>query len=115
MSHPPIKIEQLEAQFLRLEKGGWRSAESIEDAQGVLFLCPECFATNGGPVGTHSVLCWFLGRGVPDSESPGPGRWEPVGTGLHDLTLRNGSSSIHLTGPGCGWHGFVRNGQVVSA
>ena len=21
-------------------------------------LCPKCFAENGGPVGTHSVICW---------------------------------------------------------
>jgi len=63
-------------------------------------------------IGTHMVLCWFRDRGVPDGETPGPGRWQVSGSGLGDLTL---APSVHLTGAGCGWHGFVRNGLVTSA
>jgi hypothetical protein len=43
---------------------------------------------------------------------PGPGRWTVSGTGLADLTL---APSIHLSGPGCGWHGFVTAGEVRNA
>lgn len=89
--------------------------DALSDAQGVLFLCPKCFVANGGPVGTHSVLCWFLGRGVLDTEEPKPGRWNALGTGLSDLTLQAGSSSILLTGEGCKWHGFIRGGEVTDA
>jgi hypothetical protein len=65
---------------------------------------------NNGPIGTHSVLCWFKGRGVPDDEFSGPGRWDVSGTGFEDLTL---IPSVHLTGEGCGWHGHVQNGEVT--
>lgn len=90
---------------------------TIEHAQGVLFLCPRCFTKNGGPVGTHSVLAWFAGRGVPDDAKPGPGRWIATGTSLGDLTL---SPSVDLTKDAAGnvvrpeeWHGFIRNGEVT--
>lgn len=80
-----------------------------------MFDCPKCTATNGGPVGTHKVLCWFRDRGVPDNEVPGPGRWWAAGTGYGDLTLTAPSSSILLPGPGgCLWHGYVTNGEVTS-
>lgn len=85
------------------------SPDSMADAQGVLFLCPVCYQANGGAVGTHSVLCWFRGRDVPDSETPGPGRWNASGATFDDLSL---SPSVHLSGAGCGWHGFVTNGEV---
>jgi hypothetical protein len=87
--------------------------ETLAEADGVMFLCPKCYAENGGPVGTHSVICWFAGR-VPDGVDPKPGRWTPTGTGLHDLTFvpsAGRSCSVLLLG-GCGWHGFVANGDV---
>lgn len=86
-------------------------ARSLEHAHGVSFLCPKCYRANGGARGVHSVLCWFRGR-VPDDVTPGPGRWDVAGTGLHDLTL---SPSIQLAGGGCDWHGFVRGGAIVDA
>jgi hypothetical protein len=87
--------------------------ETIAEADGVWFLCPKCFADNGGPVGTHAVICWFVGK-VADDVDPKPGRWTPTGTGLHDLTFvpsAGRSNSVLLTG-GCGWHGFVANGSA---
>lgn len=92
--------------------------DTLEQAQGVDFLCPLCFVANGGPVGTHHVLCWSRSRGVPDDGKPGPGRWLMVGTGYHDLTLEaepGQSRSVLLTGSGCGWHGFITNGEVTNA
>lgn len=90
--------------------------DSLSEAQGVMFLCPSCFEKNRGPVGTHMILCWFAGRGVPDDEDPKPGRWSPSGTDLSDLTL---VASI-LVPPDrsddpkrCdGWHGYVEQGRV---
>jgi hypothetical protein len=46
--------------------------------------------------------------------SPTPGRWDFQGTGLQDLTLVAGSSSVLLTG-GCRAHFFVRDGEIVGA
>jgi hypothetical protein len=132
-----MKLTDLEPRFLRWEKrwveeeivdgrvinpAGWRvyhpHAEAIQDAQGILFLCPACFAKNGGPVGTHAVLCWSRSRGVPDEATPGPGRWTIEGTGVHDLTLNGdppgNARSVLLTGPGCQWHGFITNGEVTT-
>ena len=87
--------------------------ETRAEADGVMFLCPKCFTTNAGPVGTHRVICWFVGR-VPDDVDPKPGRWTPTGTSLADLTFvpsEGRTQSVLLTG-GCGWHGFVVNGDA---
>lgn len=91
--------------------------EKIEEAQGVAFLCPKCFIDNGGKVGTHGVIVGFRNRGAPAgslsvNSSGQDSRWDVEGTGLHDLTL---NPSILMSGGGCGWHGFVRNGRVTEA
>jgi hypothetical protein len=87
--------------------------EDIDDADGVQFLCPTCFVANGrSDVGTHSVICWR--PRVPADVSPKPGRWEFVGSGLSNLTLVAGSSSIFLQ-RGCGAHFFICNGEVSGA
>lgn len=108
-----MKLRDLYATFVtRLDDRSYRTDVSMADADGVVFLCPKCFAANGGPVGTHHVLCWFVGR-VPDGESPGPGRWVPSGTGIDDLTFVGpNAASVQLT-EGCRWHGFVRNGEAT--
>lgn len=109
----PLKLADLEPELLVAgdNKGNsYRKTDSLEEAQGVWFQCPACYVRNGGPVGTHYVLCWFRDRGVPDNWDPRPGRWAPSGSGLADLTL---SPSVHLSGPGCGWHGFVQAGKVT--
>jgi hypothetical protein len=106
-----VKLTNLEAEFLkRMDDQKSRRVESIDEADGVMFLCPVCFQANGGPVGTHAVICWR--PRVPSHIDPKPGRWEFEGTGLHDLTLVAGSSSILLTA-GCRAHFFIRNGEIV--
>ena len=87
-------------------------APSLAEADGIQFLCPKCFAKNGGPRGTHQVLCWR--PRVPAGVQPGPGRWEVVGTSFDDYSLVAGSSSVALQG-GCAAHFFVTNGQIVAA
>jgi hypothetical protein len=108
------RLKDLDAQLLwQLTPGeGFRTdAPSLAEAQGIEFLCPKCFAENNGPVGTHAVICWFKGK-VPDSVSPKPGRWNPSGTCIDDLTfVPPGAFSVLLTG-GCGWHGYVKNGSA---
>lgn len=109
-----MKLTDLEPEFLKVVEPGktHQRVDTLAEAQGIFFLCLKCFEANGSRVGTHGVICWFAGRGVLDTEVPGPGRWEAVGTGYADLTLRASSSSILLTG-GCAWHGYVQNGDVV--
>lgn len=107
-----MRLRDLEARFYRITAPGHRlEVDTLAEAQGVLFLCPACFKTNNGPIGTHSVMTWFRDRGVPDDEVPRPGRWQVASssTGLDDLTL---TPSVLLPGPGCGWHGFVTNGDA---
>ncbi len=82
---------------------------SFDDADGVMFLCPLCFDTNRGSVGTHSCICWR--PRVPQTWNPKPGRWEFQGSSLQDLTLIAGSSSILLLG-GCAAHFFIRGGHI---
>ena len=116
-----MRLLDLEPQLLtyRPRKGRvyHHKVKTIARAQGVRFLCPKCFCANGGKVGTHGVICWSRSRGVPDTATPGPGRWTLLGTGLHDLTLGpepGKSHSVPLIG-GCAWHGYVEGGAVRDA
>lgn len=113
-----MRLADLDPRFLVLEAPDrWRcEGVTFEQASGISFLCPKCYAANGGSVGTHSVICWSRSRGVPDDQKPGPGRWLLAGTGFHDLTLNadppSGARSIQLHG-GCEWHGFITNGEAA--
>lgn len=113
-----MRLSELQPTFLRLlDAAGtrWQQQDEIADAQGLHFLCPVCFKTNGGAVGTHSVVCWSRSAGVPDDLSPGPGRWRITGTGLHDVSLMEepGHTRSVLLHDGCGAHFFVTNGEVT--
>lgn len=106
-----MKLRELDAKFLKRDDSHhFHFVETIGEADGVEFLCPKCFAANGGPSGTHAVICWS--PSVPQDTSPTPGRWQLQGSGLDDLTLVAGSSSVLLKG-GCGAHFFVRSGAIV--
>jgi hypothetical protein len=110
-----MRLTELDPEFLRVtESGSFQVVETIDGAMGVSFLCPLCYAKNGDPRGTHSVICWSSDRGTPDAIRPGPGRWTLKGTSFSDLTLdgeRGKTRSVQLVG-GCGWHGFVTNGEA---
>ena len=88
----------------------WPPAEGIEDAEGLMFLCPTCYVDNGGSVGTHWVMCWSLKVG--QEFSPNPGRWNILGTSLDDVSLVAGSSSVAITG-NCGAHFWVTSGRIA--
>jgi hypothetical protein len=110
-----LRLVDLEPAWVRLTENGYRHVDTIAEAQGILFLCPQCFTKNGGPVGTHAVLCWSRSRGVPDGVTPGPGRWMLAGTSFEDLTLDGDPPgqprSVDL---GAGeWHGHITNGEVT--
>ena len=111
-----MKLRDLDARLVSYQAGPpeiHKHIDALAEADGLMFLCPKCYGANGGPVGTHSVLCWFVGK-VPDGIDPKPGRWTPAGTGLDDLSFVPGagrSNSVLLTS-GCGWHGFVQNGDA---
>lgn len=66
-------LRDLDGMFIRHESRGDAEyhipVDRLEEAQGVRFLCPKCFAANGGKVGTHRVVCWSRSRGVPDEVS----------------------------------------------
>lgn len=114
-------LTDLEPKFLRYHRGKdgrvyYVGVSTIDEAQGVEFLCPKCFEENLGPIGTHMVVCWSAERGVPDDAEPGPGRWRLEGKGLSDLTLApeppKRARSVKLTS-GCQWHGFITDGMVT--
>lgn len=96
------------------ERFAMHDVGNVAEADEIMFLCPACFAKNGGAVGTHSVLVSFADRSVPDGAgSRGadgkPTRWMVSGSNLDNLVL---TPSILLTGPGCGWHGFVGSSGI---
>src|SRR5580658_9399428 len=86
-----MRLRDLEAAFIKhTGDGSFKYVPLLCWADGVLFLCPACYKKNGGPIGTHCVICWFAGK-VPDSVEPGPGRWTPQGNRLDDLTFVPGT------------------------
>lgn len=117
-----MKLTDLEPEFLRYDAAdqdgthtSYRRVGSIEEANGLQFVCPKCLTANGYErAGVHSVHCWCVG--VPlDVGLVGPGRWILVGTGFADLTLNAPNSrSVQIIG-GCAWHGFITNGDVTDA
>ena len=111
-----MKLTELEGKFIRVVDDRIREyVDTIDQADGVIFLCPVCWKKNGGSMGTESMICWK--PSVPQTISPSGGRWNLVGTGLDDLSLVAGSSSI-LVRNGDGsehWHGFIKNGEVTGA
>ena len=117
MSVDSYSLRELEAVFMkRIDDTHRQEVDAIAAADGLMFMCPKCYEANGGPVGTHQVMCWFEGK-VPDTEVPGPGRWTPAPP---DATIDNlsfvpsatKSCSVMLTG-GCQWHGMVTNGRAT--
>ena len=111
-----LTLVELEAHFIGQpyinERGNavYPRADTLAEAKGVQYLCPKCFEKNGGRVGTHGIInfCPEVGQEF----RPTPGRWNLCGTGLHDLSLVNGSSSVGLTG-GCSAHFFVTDGRIA--
>lgn len=107
-----MRLRSLGAKFLkRIDSHKFRCVGTLAEADGVEFLCPKCYQANSGPIGTHAVICWA--PQVPQDTAPFGGRWEMHGTGLYDLTLVAGSSSVLIKG-GCNAHFFVRKGQIES-
>lgn len=107
-----MKLVELEPRFLKIAApDSWNSeGVGIKEADGLIFLCPVCFKKNNGNVGTHSIICWK--PHVPQTRTPGPGRWNFLGTGFEDITLQAGSSSIFLTTSDCKAHFLITNGEI---
>jgi hypothetical protein len=104
-------LRDLKPSFLILDsKAEFSRTDEIAKADGIVFLCPKCYAERGGEVGTHSIICWQ--PHVSKEIDPGPGRWKFSGTGYDDLTLTASSSSILLLS-GCRAHFFIRDGKIV--
>jgi len=106
-----VRLVDLEPQFIRREvrEGGrefYIPVDGLNEANGLMFLCPGCFQAKGARPGVHSVLCYK--PQIPSEVKPGPGRWPMTGSDYSDLTL---TPSILL---GCGWHGFITNGEVIT-
>ena len=121
MGEYKMKLSELRPEFLSYPKfdGNWYWKRTVDFSQayGICFLCPKCFIANGGPAGTHSVICWE--PEVSKKISPKPGRWIMIGTGVKDLTLtgipNETSDSVLLTTEGgCKAHFFVREGKIKS-
>jgi hypothetical protein len=119
-----MKLTELEPRFVRYKPGvtvwavpdpqtGQLIPLTFAEAQGVEFLCPLCFTKNSGPVGTHICDVTFADRNVPDAlgshNTEGKSvRWTVSGDSFQNLTT---TPSILLEG-GCGWHGFITNGEI---
>ena len=87
---------------------------------GVSFDCPcvSCTAQRTGDLDRYFHLRVYVGfRNALDGGTPHDPRegaqWERTGDTFDTLTLRPSILSMKEKG-GCGWHGFVTNGDVTS-
>ena len=105
-----MRLVDLEPEFLSMGGEGVTNSATGEPVPkthgvGVLFNCPcgnheedhRCYVPFANPIG------------------PGPGRdgdrgWKRTGETFETLTL---TPSILRLG-GCGWHGFITNGEVIT-
>jgi hypothetical protein len=109
-----VRLTELEPQFAKIIEPNrlYRMVDAVGEADGIQFVCPECFRKLGKREGAHSIICWR--PQVPLTEHIGPGRWELSGTNFDNLTLTGvPTSSVKLDGPGgCKAHFHVVNGEI---
>lgn len=87
--------------------------KTVDEAEGIQFLCPMCFTMNKGAVGTHTIEVTFAGRNVMDHVGSrgekGPTRWTVSGDSFENLST---TPSILLSAF-CGWHGYITDGELT--
>lgn len=114
-----MRLSILEPQFVKHTLGDNKKIDihvhTLEESNGIFFLCPVCWNKNNGPVGTHGIVVTFHGRNVPDelgshNKEGQPTRWNVSGNSYENLTLTP-SIDISRNLPG-EWHGFITNGEV---
>jgi len=114
-----MQLNELKPKFIRYEKtfeGEFNIVvETIEECQGIRFLCPHCFIENKGSIGTHQIICWSSLRGITDDVRPRPGRWCITGTGFDDLTLGAEPGKSRSVLIKSDWHGYITNGMITNA
>lgn len=115
-----MRLTELDPSFITLSRnepgepnGSFWHRGDIATCDGLWLCCPKCYLTKGNSlIGVHGIICWK--PQVPQTIRPTPGRWSMQGTGLDDLTLVAGSSSVSLDdAQGCRAHFFIRNGEIV--
>jgi hypothetical protein len=118
-----IRLRDQDAEFVgSVQEKSWRrQGDQIVGAQGVMFQCPKCSAglrrgeegERRYVIGAHYALVFFHNpQGascIPAEWHAKIARWEMTGTCLDDLTTR---PSILFQPPGCGWHGYITNGEL---
>jgi hypothetical protein len=111
-----MRLTLLAPKLLRyVDFGRHLYVQTIAEADGLWFICPKCYESHGGFVGTHGIICW--GPRVATDVMPGPGRWALQGDTLENISLGpaypGANFSVQLNGA-CEWHGFVQNGEVTT-
>jgi|SRR5581483_523604 len=109
-----MKLIDLEPRLFRLadingDSASLERVDSLAEAQGIRFVCPKCFVSNNGPIGTHYIICLFRDKGIPNNIMQTIARWFVSGKDFSDLTL---TPSILLP-DNCMWHGFITNGMIL--
>lgn len=97
-----MKVSELEGQF---HTADGESVASFEDARHFSFRCPTCLGT------THD-------HRISIPRAPSQVAWDFSGSSLEDLTLHpsirvHAQRSAEWPDSCPGWHGWVRNGDLV--
>lgn len=111
---------ELRAEFIAFHRRyGMKVVKTLDEAQGLIFLCPACFEKNDGARGTHSVICWTKNVTKDLGFNDRHHRYRFEGTGLDDLSLKDDIEDQELKDkkldvidmrPICYWQGFIRKG-----
>lgn len=114
-----MKLTDLDASFIqRLENGNHRHVETIAEAQGIVFQCPECAkkaerSPDGGYIGVHYLVLFFSNPMTPPSWAQavhGHSGWEARGGTIAELDL---SPSIGIGAGNSHAHFHIKAGAIT--
>lgn len=116
-----MRLRDLDATFLKITEPGHSRIGNLSESDGICFQCPLCAAKcepgeeDGRKFfrGAHYIICWWSKVPLNTAIYSGPGRWNPQGTSIDDLTFVGPGAVSVLLQDGCGWHGFVRSGDAT--
>lgn len=77
----------------------------------LMFDCPKCGADGVRHGGVGCYLDPPMDGGAPVSDHS----WKRSGDSFENLTLTPSILVVATNGIGCGWHGYITNGEIIEA
>lgn len=67
------------------------------------------------PCGCESMCAVHFANPLDGGPATGVPQWRRTGETFENITLEPSIQRVKVNGQGCGWHGWIRNGEIVNA